>query len=346
MASRSPFAGSATFALVSIFALGASAGAFAADDEHEGTEEAEARAFLKGKGEGSLENPIVLATEARVSALCSELQGRRSKPSASVVDRGIERKELKMKAESAARAVYRIQVDARSVRAGEYKVDDGKLPIKTDQAFMALDGAVSLSVIKHGGASFKLAPKEASDVAARIADGQIGLDVLFRVDDGGRGISACFSAPKSEAYSLRVVPLAYTLIDAASSKPIANTTTHEMKALKSWLEPGAASLRIAAHAAEGGDSEAFNLALESKRQAFEACLQPVLQSSDATAVLGFSARVAPNGTVSNIHLQVEAIDHPEAIACVEKVLASASGPKSSKGSDAMVTIAVEREAAD
>jgi hypothetical protein len=324
---------------------GASRRAHGGDEDREDSD-ADARAFLKGKGEGSLDNPIALAQEARLEALCGELQGRRSKPHGDEVERGIERHELALKAESARRAVYRILVDPRGFRMGEYRVEEGALPLRLDQAFVALDGAVTLSAMKRGGAWFKLAPKEASALLQRIASKEIALDLLFRLDRGSDELSPCFSTPKSAAYSLRIEPLSYALVDVATKKPIASAATPEMKSLKSWLEPGAPSLRISVHSVEGAlDPDQINAALESKRKDFESCLAPILQSADATAVLGFQAIVAPSGGIKNVRLQVSAIDHPQAAACVEKVIASATAPKSAKGALAQVTIAVDRDSA-
>jgi hypothetical protein len=181
-------------------------------------DEADLRAFLKGKGEGSLSNPIALDTEARVETLCKELQGRRASSDKDAVERSIERHELKMKAESARRAAYHVRVGPKGFRVGDYNFDQGTLPLKLDQQLVALDGAVTMAAMEKKGAHFKLSPKDATALVARIDKKEIALDVDFRLDSA-KDISPCFSAPKSAAYALRIEPGPFHLEAGPPSSP-------------------------------------------------------------------------------------------------------------------------------
>lgn len=320
-------------------ALGSTPSARAAEQE-----ETEARAALKGEGEGSLKNPMKLDSEAALAKLCDALEGpRRAQAEGDAYARGLARHELKLRSRLAQRSVYQIRVAPGGFKVDDYRYERGRLPLKLDRSLVALDGAATLSVIRHKGGMFEVAPEQAWSLAQQIESKQVALEIVFRIDAEPRGLGGCFSYPKSAVYNLQIEPLSYALLGASSNQVLAGSTTPAMKRLQTWLDPGLARLELAVAGVEGTvDAEQLRAAIEGHRNAIEACMKPVIDSAYETAVLGYAVTIAPSGALAGVHREAEAIDHESVGPCVDRALASVAVTKAQRGSSAHLAITVAR----
>lgn len=311
--------------------------------EEEARERA-ARAFLKGNDEGALGHPLAIGTEDKAEQICAALGGTTEIKGEKAPFVRPTRRELKAQRDAAAHKVYRALVSAGNFKVGEYRPAKGLLPLKLDRSLVGLDGALILSVMKKEGGAFHLGAKEAEDLAQRIEAKQVALEIVFQVDDAP-GLSACFSYPKSATYSIRIEPLTYALIDVATQKPIASTSTPALRELREWIEPGAPTLRLAAHSADGVIDEALTGALEAKRGQVQGCLDSVMRSADGTAVLGFSATAAPGSSLRDLQLDFQTLGQDPAAACVQKALASVVA-RGARASRVEIMVTVDRDGPD
>jgi hypothetical protein len=321
--------------LLAAFALGSAGLAFAEPkDEHGKMSDDDVRAFLSGQEPGSLAQPIALDAESKVESLCNDL----------MVSRGRATQELRAKKKAAERKIYRVRVETKGFKLGEYQADDKMLPLSLDQSLVALDGALSLAILDRDSGEFELSAQAAQGVLSTAEKKRLALEIVFRVDREHDGLPACYSYQKSGAYALRIEPLTLTLIDTSAQKQVASKTTDAMDDLKSWLEPGKAMLNVLVHDVEGPiDGEALTTAINKRSADLQSCLSAVMKSPSATAVLAYAATVTTGGAITELRREVEAAEQSGAASCVEKVIASVSAAKMPRVSRVHVTVSVDRE---
>ncbi|MCK6550930.1 hypothetical protein L6R52_34150 [Myxococcota bacterium] len=331
------------------FTAGAAHASDDASKAHAGREaraEAE-RQFLRGTEPGSLARPKILATDADVAALCSALDGPRRRIDGDAVYTAPKKKELRARRSEALRGVYQVTVAPGAFRAGTYDPDDAVLPLAVDHGIVALQGALTLQIMDRRDAELAMPPQDAARLAKQIESKALSLVVTFRPErDGADELSPCFSPAKSAAWVLRVVPLAYALVEPATAKQVASVTTEARRELDRFVDPGPAELVTSVELEGGADPSAFARALDAERPKLATCLEAVMSSAGETGVLGFGATTTPAGGLVDVRVEVEAVDAPSARDCVARIIEALVVPRSSKPVKLHVTVGVERVPAE
>lgn len=301
------------------------------------------RQFLRSGEVGSLARPKLLAGDPDVAALCTALEGPRRRLEGDAVYTAPSKKELRARRHEALRGVYQVTVAPGAFRAGLYDPDDQVLPLAVEHGITALQGALTLQIMDRRDAELALPAAEASKIARQIEGKALSLRVTFRPErDGADELSPCFSPAKSAAWVLRVVPLSYALVEAASAKVIAEVTTEARRELDQFVAPGPAQLVTSVEVEGGADPTSFVQALDAQRPALTTCLEPLMRSAGETGMITFGASTAPAGGLADVRVEVEALDVPGARACVEKIVTGLAAPKTPKPARLHLAIAVER----
>lgn len=302
------------------------------------------RAFLRGEEPGSIRRPALLQTKAEAAALCKAVE----RPPRGSAEEGEElppRREVARARREALRNVYEVTVPPAGFRFAKGG-REGVLPLDVQRALLAVDGAVSLQVMRRQGARFTVPADRERALREQHAKKELALRVVFRVDrEGANEVDPCFSYPKSDAYSLRIEPLRYELraLRGADPLPVATATTPALEELEHFASPGEGVLATAVVVEGSHDAEAVARAIDGGRALFEGCLDSVLRSAGATGTLAYGATVSAEGVVQDVTLELEALDAPGAAACVERVLAAIAAPRGPRPSRLHVTVGIDRE---
>ncbi len=296
------------------------------------------RSVLSSDQPGSVQRPIALSDPGAVAAVCS-LVSRRSPvdPEDDLAEADQKQEAFEAERKVTFAKVYRATVDPKNVRFDPYDAEAGALPVATERALPALDGALLLTVMDRQGAAFEVKVDEAKRLVEQASQKQLRLAVTFQVDDHlADQVSPCFSYPKSESASLRVRPLRYALLDSGGQE-LAAVSTPRMEALDEWLEHKGAKTELSSHVVNGVVNQAaLDRAIEGKRSAVDACLE---RAGDAPS-FGLLAAVA-GGKLADVKVEMEASDDPDAAACLARTLAGTAAPRASGG--ASVSVVVSRE---
>jgi hypothetical protein len=293
------------------------------------------RSVLSSDQPGSVQKPLELADAKVVASLCSEVSRRSPvdpEDESAEADQASERWEAERKLTFA--KVYRATIDPKSVRFDPYDVEDGALPIAIQKSLPALDGALLLSVMDRGGARFVMPQDHAKKIAERAENKELKLVITFQIDDHhAEELSPCWSYPKSETWSLRVMPLRYELIDSSAS--LASATTERMDEIGEMLETKP-DVEVTARVVQGVvDQAALDKAVGEKKSAIGSCLA----NAGDTATFGFSAGVA-SGKLSQVRVEIEASDDPAAANCIAAALAGTAAPKASANAAVSVVVSL------
>jgi hypothetical protein len=295
------------------------------------------RSVLASDQPGSLKLPIELTDSKVVAAACAEVAKRSPvDPEDESAEADLQQEKWDAERKLIFARVYRATIDPKSVRFDPYRVEDAALPISIQRSLPSLDGALLLSVMDREGAHFGMSAEEAAKMVERAEQKELRIQVTFQIDDQhAEEVSPCFSYPKSETWSLRVMPLRYELIDAGAAS-LASTSTERMSELGEMLEKKPADVEITARVVNGVvDQPALEKSIGEKRSAIGACLG----NAGDTATFGLTARVA-GGKLSDVRVEIEASDDPSAAACIAGALSGAAAPKASAGASVSVLVSM------
>src|SRR5688572_8253088 len=296
------------------------------------------RSVLASDQPGSVQKPIDLTDAKTVAGICAEVQKR------SPIDPDDDSAEADQKSQEweASRKltfakVYRAAIDPKSVRFEPYDVEEGALPIALQKSLSSLDGALVLSVMEREGASFDMSVDDSKKLIERAANKELRVLITFQIDDQhAEEVSPCWSYPKSESWSLRVMPLRFELTDTAG-KSIASVTTERMERIGEWLGKPGQGVSISTSVVNGVvDQAALDKAIGEKKSAIGACIG----KAGDTATFGISAGVA-GGKLGDLRVEMEASDDPSASGCIVSALAGTPAPKASANAAVSVLVTVD-----
>jgi hypothetical protein len=296
------------------------------------------RSVLSSDQPGSLAAPVALTDAKTVAAVCTEVSKRSPvdpDDEAADADRLQEQWQAERKLTFA--KVYRATIDPKSVRFEPYRAAKGELPIAVKGSLAALDGALLLSVMDRAGATFEMSADQAKKIVERAENKELQIGITFQIDDQhAEELAPCWSYPKSETWSLRVMPLRYELLDVSGTS-IAAVSTERMEELGAWLDKKKPGVEITTSVVKGVvDQAALEKALTDKKSAIDACLG----KAGDTASFGLRAGVS-GGKLSDVEIEMEASDDPSAAACIATALAGTAAPRASRDAAVSLLVSVE-----
>lgn len=286
------------------------------------------RAFLASDAAGSLQSPMRLEAIAEVAKLCADVRAPRAlEPDA----------EPSSKTQAALRKVY-----AARVPAGGFALADEGLALDLSRPLRALGGDLGLAVLDRDAGAFTASDEVVEGLRTQVRRGQVVVDVVFRLEGRDEDLPPCAGHAKSGAFTLRVEPLSFTLVDAAKGAELLRVRTPAWSALSAHLEPGAGAVRIEVRVAEGVvDVERIEAELE--RSALPGCFAPVLETPAESGVLSYSATLTPQGKLTDLAVELDALGQAEVAQCAERALAELKLEAGRRAARLSVVVGVERE---
>lgn len=294
------------------------------------------RSVLSGPQPGSLEKPLPLDDVEAVAQACRQVSQRSPvDPEDDTAEGDLKEEEWEAGRKVTFARVYRATVDPKQVRFGPHQGD--ALPLSLERSLPAMDGGLLLNVSDREGAAFPMTREEAKGMVERAEKKQLQLAVTFQVDGRhAHELSPCWTYPKSESFSMRVLPLRYELMDLGG-KVLASSTTSRLEELTAWLAKGGPESAISTAVVKGVvDQEALDKALAEKKGAVDACLA----KAGETASFGLVGAVG-TGRLGDLRVEMEASDDPQASTCIISALSGVPAPRASK--DAVVSVIVSAD---
>lgn len=288
----------------------------------------DSRAFLAGAQSGSLASPHGLDDAPAVKRLCEGIADLHLPPA-----EGEERPEAVVRAQH---AVYRLQIPPAGF---SLRSDSEALSVDMRKLLQTFDGQVSITALASADSTFSVAPEVVRGVKAAAKAKRVGLELTFTLEGTESGVPVCFARSGGKARLLRVQPMSYALVDTDSGAELARLRTTAWAELSAWVSPGAATVQVQA---TSGERTLTAVQDELRTSDLESCLGGLLETPTATGVVSFAGFVTKRAGLGDVRVQVDALNDPKALRCVQDKVEALAMPGVALGAPVSVQVSVQR----